>query len=277
MNSIPLILSCGVGAGAYLILISWKEIWDGIASRYVADLRPTLVALGIDQSQLPRYLRLWGGAMLLSLLTIFFMPPLSVALIILVYLTPRAYLQNAIVRRRNLLRDQLVGATLALSNTTRAGLSLSQGMDSVSVDSPPEIKQELDLILRDFNHGVPLSQAIESAKNRLQHDSFTLMSAALLTSIERGGRISDALERISRSLQENQRLERKMDSETASGRRVLKILAVFPIVFLVIFMVAYPEGTMQLVGTLHGQLILLLVVALIVVSVVWGQRILKLE
>ncbi len=38
------------------------------------------------------------------------------------------------------------------------------------------------------------------------------------------GKITDALERISRSLQENQRLERKMEADTASGRKVIIIL-----------------------------------------------------
>jgi tight adherence protein B len=277
MKLVPLGSSLLAGLAVLLTMMSWRDVWDRIANRYVADLMPTIRALNIDEAKIPTYLRAWGGLMLLALGTTIVAPPLAVAAVFFVYIMPRAYLKWLISRRRVLLRDQLVGATEALANTTRAGLSLSQGLDMVSKDSPRPLADELGTIVREFDHGLPLHQAIENTKERLNHDSFTLFAASLLTSLERGGRITEALERISKSLQENQRLERKMESETASGKRVLMILAVFPLLFILLFLVVFPEGTLQLLATLVGQIVLLVVIGLVYASVTWGQRILTLE
>lgn len=277
MNLLPLGCSLLAGLAVFLTLTCWQDVWDRIAGRYVADLMPTIRALNIDASKIPTYLRVWGGLILLALGTIFVAPPLALPAVFFVYIMPRVYLNLLISRRRVLLRDQLVGATEALANTSRAGLSLSQGLDMVRKDSPQPLADELGTIVREFEHGLPLHQAIENTKERLNHDSFTLFAASLLTSLERGGKITEALERISRSLQENQRLERKMQSETASGKRVLMILAVFPLLFILLFLVVYPEGTLELIGSLVGQFVLLVVIGLVYISVTWGQRILKLE
>jgi Flp pilus assembly protein TadB len=66
-----------------------------------------------------------------------------------------------------------------------------------------------------------LPESLRAAKDRLNIDSFTLFAAAILVSLERGGRITDALERISHSLQELQRIERKLEVDTASGKKVV--------------------------------------------------------
>ncbi|NND98965.1 MAG: hypothetical protein HKN47_16735 [Pirellulaceae bacterium] len=266
-----------VATSVFLALISWQEVWDRTAIRYVNDLMPTIEALNIDKSKIPKFLRIWGLCILCTFGLVFLAPPLAIAAVFLVYVAPRLYLNWLISRRRTLIRDQLVGVSAALANTTRAGLSLAQGLEAVGKDTPEPLAHEIRTIVSDFQHGLPLPTAIESTKQRLRHDSFTLMAASLLTSLERGGRITDALDRISKSLQENQRLERKMESETASGKRVLTILAVFPLLFLGLFFLVYPEGTIMLFSSLTGQFILLAVIGLVYFSFTWGQRILKIE
>ena len=79
----------------------------------------------------------------------------------------------------------------------------------------------------------------------------------MLVSLERGGRITDALERISHSLQETQRIERKLEVDTASGKKVVYILTGFPLFFLGISYFMNPAGTATVFHSLLGQLILL--------------------
>jgi tight adherence protein B len=122
-----------------------------------------------------------------------------------------------------------------------------------------------------------LSDAIRATKERLKIESFTLFSAAILVCLERGGRITDALERISHSLQELQRIERKLEVDTAAGTKVVYILTVFPIIFLGISYVTNPAGTDMLLHSLSGQIILLLVIVLTYLSFRWSQKILAIE
>ena len=92
--------------------------------------------------------------------------------------------------------------------------------------------------------------------------------------MERGGRITEALERISRSLQENQRLERKLEADTESGRKVVVMLAAFPAVFLGLFYFLNPEGTALLFTTILGQVVLVFVIVMVYAAVRWANRIL---
>ena len=101
-----------------------------VTRRYVADLTPKLDSLSLDRSQLPGYLRIWGISLVAAFVVVAFvfgMPPVALAAVYLVYVAPRIILDFMIRRRRALLRDQMVTATIALANTSRAGLSLRAG------------------------------------------------------------------------------------------------------------------------------------------------------
>ena len=265
---------------AVLATYSIQPVWDGIAHRYVKDLQPQLDALSINPRQVDRYLRVWGLSLLGTFLVLTFvlrMLPVAVVCMYLVYVAPRILLMVVIDRRKRLIRDQMVGATVALANTCRAGLSLAQGMAMVAAESPEPLASELRRISGDFEHGRPLAESILDAKERLNLDSFTLFASAVLVALERGGRITDALDRISHSLQENQRLERKLDSDTASGKAVVWILTIFPFVFMGIVFLLAREQSMMVFQSLIGQFVLAMVFVLVYVSLRWSQRILALQ
>lgn len=277
---IPLITSGMVLAAALLAAGSLGHYWDRISGRYVRDLTPLLESLSIDRERLPGYLRWWGISIVATFFIVCFvlgMPPVAIVLVYFVYVAPRLVLQVVIARRRKLLRDQMVGATAALANTCRAGLSLAQGLESASREAPAPLADELGRIVRDYQHGRPLAEAIDDTKRRLQLDSFTLFASAILVSLERGGRVTEALDRISQSLEENQRVERKLEAETASGKAVVWLLAAFPFGFIALFAFLSPEGTWLLFTSLFGQLVLVLIVLMVYVSVRWSMKILDIE
>lgn len=269
-----------VFAAVYLACRSAGPVWDDVTARYVADVMPKLDSLSIDRSHLPKYLRIWGISLVAAFVFVAFilrMPPVALAAVYLVYVSPRIILDVMIRKRRALLRDQMVTATIALANTSRAGLSLAQGLESIGKETPEPLAAELRRIVHEYRHGRPLAEAIRATKERLQIESFTLFSAAILVCLERGGRITDALERISHSLQELQRIERKLEVDTASGTKVVYILTGFPVLFLGISYLTNREGTNALLHSILGQVILLIVIGLTYFSFRWSQKILAIE
>jgi tight adherence protein B len=278
--AVIIISSLLVFVAVLLACQSGGSVWDTVTSRYVADITPMLDSLSIDHSTLPKYMRIWGISLVAAFVIVAFvlrMPPVALAAVYLVYVSPRIILDFMIRKRRAMLRDQMVTATIALANTSRAGLSLAQGLESIGDETPEPLAAELRRIVHEYRHGRPLSEAIRATKDRLKIESFTLFSAAILVCLERGGRITDALERISHSLQELQRIERKLEVDTASGTKVVYILTVFPLIFLGISYVTNPDGTATLLHSISGQLILLVVIALTYFSFRWSQRILAIE
>ena len=275
-----LVSSVLVFAAVFLAARSAGSVWDEVTARYVADITPMLDSLSLDRSRLPKYLRIWGLSLVAAFVVVAFilrMPPVALAAVYLVYVSPRIILDIMIRRRRAILRDQMVAATIALANTARAGLSLAQGIETVGNETPEPLAAELRRIVHEYRHGRPLAESLRATKERLKIESFTLFSAAILVCLERGGRITDALERISHSLQELQRIERKLEVDTAAGTKVVYILTGFPLFFLGLSYVMNPAGTDMLLHTLLGQFILLVVIGLSYISFRWSQRILAIE
>jgi tight adherence protein B len=278
----PLVIvsSLIMGLAVYLAAVWGAPIWDAISRRNIADLAPRMRELSLDTSWLKRMQRWWGLSMALTFLVCFLVlhiPVIGVMAVYVIYVMPHILLEIWIARRRALLRDQMVGAGILLANATRAGLALAQGLETVAQESPEPLATEFRRLVREYQRGRPLSDALRDAKVRLNLDGFTLLVNAVLTCLERGGKITEALERISRSLLENQRLERKIDADTASGRLVVLILGIFPFAFMGFFYIMAPEAMSLMFSTIIGQVIVVFIGILVYISVKWARRILAID
>ena len=276
-----MLLGCLAVAGAVMIAtISLGPVWDSVCRRHVVELEPLLKRLAIDHRTLNGKMRCWGAALLATPILFIFilrMPPLALPATAMVYLAPKAMLRAAVVRRQRQIRDQLVAATSALANACRAGLSLSQGIALIAKETPDPLASELGRIAREEEHGRPLVETLRDTKDRLRIDSFTLLAASLLTAIERGGPVTDVLDTIGNSLQEHQRVEGVIETETAGHRRVVWILVFFPLVLLGMFKLMHPIGVTAMTETLIGQIILTVIVGLLWLTVWWSGKILDIE
>jgi tight adherence protein B len=254
------------------------EAWDRFARWWISDLLPGLESLEIDHRRLGQWLRWWGVAVAAvpAILGVgLHMWILSAPAAAIVILAPRMWLKRQIDVRRSQIRVQLVPAMVGLANTTRAGLPLAAGMESVAAELAEPLRSEFRWIVANVRGGLPLAKALESTKQRLQIEPFTLFSATLQTTLDRGGRVTEMLERLSSSVREMERLQRTLENATASGRRVILILAIFPAIFLGAFLLLYPEGTLLMFQSVLGEVLLLVTIGLVAVSVVWSNRILS--
>jgi tight adherence protein B len=233
----------------------------------------------LSEETVESYRRTWSFTLIAILVLGWVLSILFIAIVVaaLWLLAPRWLLAWKLHQRRTLLRDQLVGSTQALANSARAGQSLAQGLESVSAESDEPLAGELRRLIAEYQLGRPLPDALLEAKQRMRLDSFSMFASTIVVSLQRGGRVTDALERISRSLRENQRIERKLAAETAGGWRVVLILTLFPFLFLAGFYVLHPEGTLLMFQTLIGQCLVVLILVLVVASVWWSRKILNVE
>lgn len=113
-----------------LLILGAGKAWLWWAQKYVADLTPRLEELNVPLERLPRYLTLWGLAMLgIAVLGLILgMIPVALVTLYLLYVAPRLIINALISRRQTLLRNQMVNACVNLANTAKAGLSLPQGL-----------------------------------------------------------------------------------------------------------------------------------------------------
>ena len=254
--------------------------WDEFTSRFIRDLRPRLEALGIPEEQVLSMMRLWGlgmaaimfvGGVLLGKII------LAIGVFLFVASLPRLILDAMIEGRRVKIRDQLVSATIGLANTTRAGLTLAQGFANIAPDIPEPLGIEFRRIVRSFESGQPLAHAIREVKNRLDLEAFSVFASSVLVALEQGGQISIALDKISHSLSEIQRLEQRIEASSAGGKRLAMVLAMFPPGFLIGFYVMDPGSVGLLFELIIGQIILVVVGFIVYISVLWSIWILDFD
>jgi Flp pilus assembly protein TadB len=278
--SLPWLASLVLGLGVTLGCEPCLRLWDTLALRRLRELAPVARTVGIPEVSVRLGMRAWGLALLgvpPLVLWLFGSPVLVPVVAGLIYQAPRWILQIIIQRRRRRLRDQLVGVCFALANTARAGLGLAQGIQHAGREAPEPIRSELLRIVRDFSRGRSLSQAIGDVSDRLDLNGFRMFAAAVLSCLEHGGPLTETLDGLALAVQESQRLQMKMDVQSASGRLTLWALGVFPLIFLSLNYLIEPTSTWLLLTTVAGQVCLTIIILLILGSVRMGLRITRFE
>jgi tight adherence protein B len=177
-------------------------------------------------------------------------------------------------RRLTKLDEQLVSGVQTLASGVRAGLNLVQSMQLLAQDGPPPLREEIAHLLREYEYGVPLEEAMDNAGTRIGSGDYRLLFAALQTHRERGGDLGETLDRIGESIREIQRLENRVKTLTAEGRATARWLGSLPpVVMAIIYFFVSPEGVIALFSEPLGKLIVLAIITLNIVGFLWIRKI----
>lgn len=194
-----------------------------------------------------------------------------------VLLLPKKLLKFLQARRVEKLENQLVGGITTLSSGVRAGLNLVQAMELLARDGPVPLKQEFLHLVKEYEYGVSLEEAMSNAAVRIDSGDFHLLFAALLTHRERGGDLGETLDRIGESLREIQRLEGRVKSLTAQGRATSRFLGLLVgIVMLIVYLNDTDHVRMLFVDNL-GKLIIAAIIALLSLGFLWIRKIVAVD
>jgi tight adherence protein B len=179
-------------------------------------------------------------------------------------------------KRRMKIEDQLADAMVSLASAIKAGLSLAQSIEILAQQTPHPICQEFQQIYGEYQLGKPMEQCLAEAKVRLRSENFALFAAAMEASRESGGRLNETVDRIAHSVRELQRLERKVQSETAQARASAFYMALAPIAILALYyFVIDQQNTERLFTSVIGQIMLSAAIVLNVVAYLWARKILN--
>jgi tight adherence protein B len=269
--------SAAIGAALACGAAVASDLLDRVNGRYLRDLRGRMDALGMDVGELPLILRAWRGAVLGCFLLVWLglgMFPLAILAAFLLHrLIPLGLDWRVEVRRRRI-GEQVADAGRRLAGQVRAGMALEESLADLSREMPDPFGWHLRRAVNQLEQGQSVRAVLTDLKTRLQLEGVTLFTMAVLTAAERGGKLADVLERTASSLEELQRVHRKRESDTASGRLMVIILAAFPVVFLGLFALLDPTSTGAVFASFGGQAFLGVIGLMVYASVRWAQRIL---
>jgi len=191
---------------------------------------------------------------------------------------PSGALRYLRVRRLRKLEDQLVGGIQTLASGVRAGLNLIQAMELVAEEGPDPLKQEFVHLLREYEYGVPLEEAMDNAAHRIGSGDYRLLFSALQTHRQRGGNLGETLDRIAASIREIQRLEGRTKALTAQGRATARWLGAMPIIVVaVLYFFVDPAGVKSLFADAIGKIIVVTIVGLNVIGFLWVKKVVSID
>lgn len=267
---IGLAIACGAVAGGPALLRACAFVEN--------DFRDKLRRIRKPTKNLRTLLVCWLGAVAGVLLVMWVglgLPILGVLVAVLLFCLPWYVLRRLAEARKEKIEDQLADAMVSMSSAVRAGLSLAQSMDILARQCPPPICQEFQQLYGEYQMGKTLEVCLKEAKERLRSENFALFAAAMEASRQSGGRLNETIERIAQSVRELQRLERKVQSETAHARKSAVYMALAPLFILILYYVAVDaESTARLFTEIPGQLILTLAATLNIIAYLWARKIL---
>lgn len=196
----------------------------------------------------------------------------------LAYFIPQAVLKHLQQKRRQQLDAQIVDAIGTLSSSVRAGLNMVQSFEVLEQNSSKPLNQEISQLLREYNMGLDLNQAMRNASRRIGSPNYRLLFTAIEMHRLRGGDAGESLDRIAESVREIQRLEGKLDAMTSQGRIQANMLAAMPFILLgICYFIVDPEAVEMLFVEPTGRLLLLGACTLIAIGFVWIRKIMQVD
>lgn len=192
-------------------------------------------------------------------------------------LVPYFVIRHLETKRRARLEVQLVDGLASMASGVRAGLNLVQSMQLLVQNQTGPIEQEFGQILREYEMGMDLNQAMRQASDRIGSQLYRLTFTAIEMHRLRGGDSGESMDRIAESIREIQRLEGKLDAITAQGRVQANMMAMMAIVIIVMMMVIFPDDTAMLFTETTGRIILLTAIGMVTAGYLWIKKIMQVD
>ena len=193
------------------------------------------------------------------------------------HVLPEKWLELVRGRRRDRIEAQVLDLIDSLVASAKSGMNLHQALVEVADRLPPPIAQECRVLLRRIDAGQSLEGALREADRRLRIPNLGLVIQSLVVHQQRGGRLTELLQRIGRSLREIERVEERVRTETSGIRLSSRIMAAMPLFLGLMLYLASPEHVLMLFETTVGNLLLAAAVALDVAGFTMIRRLAELE
>nr|WP_281064475.1 type II secretion system F family protein [Cytobacillus eiseniae] len=132
------------------------------------------------------------------------------------------------------MNDQLPEICRILANSTRSGMTLTQGIGIAAQELNEPAKEEFQRLSGELQLGVDFSRALRNLQKRIPSREYQLFIASLLIQKQAGGNMHAVLDEMGQTLEERKLLLQEIKTMTAEQRYVAYIVPVLPIFLLLI-------------------------------------------
>lgn len=144
--------------------------------------------------------------------------------------TPEILKRYQTKKRIKKLEAQLVDTVYMLSNSLKAGLSLQQAFQMVSLEGPSPMKEEFTVIINHIKLGRSFKEAVIEWQSRVPIDDISILVESILVLFEAGGNLVETFTSIALTITERQKIRGKIKVLTMQGLSQAAVLVVLPFV-----------------------------------------------
>ncbi len=142
---------------------------------------------------------------------------------------PRFYLKYRQGKRLRMFGQQLPDTITLLANSLRAGSSFLQGIELVTREARPPIREEFERVVRDMQLGLALQPALNNLVRRVDSEDLELMVTAIQIQSQVGGNLATVLDSIAFTIRERVRIHGEIQTLTAMQRYSGYVITLLPI------------------------------------------------
>ena len=180
-------------------------------------------------------------------------------------------------RRRKRFNEQLVEALGQVSNALKAGFSITQAFDTVVQNGENPIAQEFEVFLQQQRVGISFSEALDNLNRRVGSEDLELVCGAMDISRKTGGNLTEVFDKISQTIRERMRIERRVMTLTAQGRMQGWIVGCMPIVVGLAMLFFRPEVMIPYLHTPAGLASIAAVIVLLTLGGLVIRKIIRID
>jgi len=182
-------------------------------------------------------------------------PLVAVTLPAIVFL-PIVFLNQRVALRIAALEAQIEPWLNAIANALKASPSLGEAISaSASLVGAP-MREEVDVVIKEYELGTPLDRALESFAQRMNSKTLNGCVMALQIARRSGGNLPEMLESAATALREMARLEGVVRTKTAEGKAQAFVIGMIPAPMVLLINWLEPTFLDPLLVTFTGHLIL---------------------
>ncbi len=142
---------------------------------------------------------------------------------------PRFYLKYRQGKRLKQFGEQLPDTITLLANSLRAGFSFLQGIELVTREARPPIRDEFERVVRDMQLGLALQPALNNLVRRVASEDLELMVTAIQIQSQVGGNLATVLDSIAFTIRERVRIHGEIQTLTAMQRYSGYVITLLPV------------------------------------------------
>ena len=166
------------------------------------------------------------------------------------------------------IENDMLEAITIMNNAFKAGMSIIQAIDLVSLKLNGPISNEFKKISQELSFGLDMEVAFKRFSSRIKIEEAVYLTSSLSVLNKTGGNIIKVFDSIEKTLLNRKKLQLELKSLTSSSKLIMYALILIPLVF-VIFISIINKGYFEPLFTNPIGIVLLIIMLIIYISYIF--------